>query len=114
MFEIVIYRNQSLYYTQDVSDEMAVKMFLSLCKFYINPEYVSEQEGHFVNGKMFVSYSDNSGGDKPMIVMLIGLITKGMIDDIQNGIKKFYIKNCQDCGKEIPITRVVCKECANM
>ena len=114
MLEIIVYRNQSLYYAEDVSDEMATRKFLDVCKEYVDPEYVSEQEGHFVNGKMFVSYSDNSGNDKPKIVMLIGLLTQDMIDDIQNGIKKFYIRNCEDCGKEIPITRVVCKECANL
>ncbi len=98
MFEIIVYKNQSLYDTQDVSDKMAVERFLYACKFYINPEYVSKQEANFVNGKMFVSYSDNSGNDKPKIVMLIGLITQDMIDDIQLGLKKFYIKNCEDCN----------------
>jgi len=114
MFEIIVYKNQSLYDSENVSEEMAVEKFLCLCKEYVNPKYVSEQEGDFVNGKMFVSYSDNSGNDKPKIVMLIGLLTQGMIDDIQNGIKKFYIRNCEDCGKEIPTTRVVCKECSNL
>jgi len=87
---------------------MAIEKFLYACKEYVEPEYVSEQEGYFVYGKMFLSYSDNSGNDKPKIV------TQNMIDNIQNGIKKFYIGNCEDCGKELPITRVVCKECANV
>ena len=114
MFEIVVYKNQRLYYTQDVLDKMAIEVFLCICKFYINPECVSEQDGYFVNRKMFVSYSDTSGNDESKIVMLIGLITQDMIDDIKNGIKKFYIKNCEDYSKEIPITRVVCKECTNL
>jgi thiol-disulfide isomerase/thioredoxin len=114
MFEIVVYRNQDLYDTQDVSEQTVIERFLYACKSYVDPEYVSEQETDFVNGKMFVSYLDNSGRDKPMIVMLIGLLTQGMIDDIQNGLKKFYNKNCENCDKEIPIQCALCKECINV
>ena len=84
--EIVVFENQSIYY-QVVVLNNPIEKFIEMCKRYVNPEYVLEENAEVFFGKTFVSYCDISGGDKPMIVMLIG-ITEDMIPYIKKALKE--------------------------
>ena len=49
-----------------------------------------------------------------MLVILIGTITDEMIVEIQDRLKKLYIRVCEDCGKEMVFLRtgvLVCNQC---
>jgi hypothetical protein len=39
---------------------------------------------------MFISYTDKSGGDKPLMLMLIGKLNKTLIEKIKLEIEKLY------------------------
>jgi hypothetical protein len=43
-----------------------------------------------------------------MLVILIGTITDEMVDAIQDGLKKLYVRYCEDCGNEMVL---VCNTC---
>ena len=113
MFEIVVFENHSCYDGEICDDTNVIEKYIDLCKHYVKPEYVSEEEAFFTYGKLFVSYSDHSGGDKPMNVILVGEITEEMRGTIQEKLKKIYIKQCEDCGVDISFDRCLCRECAN-
>jgi hypothetical protein len=113
MFEIIVFENHC-YYDGDIYDNTnVIEKYINVCKHYVNPEYVSEKEAYFTYGKLFVSYSDHSGGDKPMNVILVGEITEEMRGTIQEKLKKFYIEQCEDCGVDISFKDSLCHECAN-
>jgi len=92
MFEIIVFENQDIYHLETIPDSKdPVLTYLELCKTYVNPEYVDESNTGFSYGNMWVSYSDRSGNDKPMIVFLIGDITP-IIAQIKEGLKNIYVK----------------------
>ena len=101
-FEIATFENSDLYdgVTQVPADEV-VKVFLQQYKKYLNPEYYAEDDVWFTLGRLFFSYRDTTGGDKPMTVMLIGPITDELVAEIKELVAKLYIKSCEDCGKEM-------------
>ena len=74
-FEIIIFENQSLYDgTSEIQDEKeAVKKFLDYCEEYLQ---YSKEYTHLSIGDLYVSYADNSGGDKPLNIILIGKLTE--------------------------------------
>ena len=116
MYEIVVFEHNTIYdsSTADSSDK-AVKMFVEMCGEFVSPEYVPENETSFNAGQMFLSYADRSGGDKPMLVLLIGTITDEMESTAEEMLKKLYIRICEDCNvAEIPITQGICKACSEI
>lgn len=82
-FEIIIFENQSLYDgTSEIEDEKeAVKKFLNYCDKYF--EYYFKENITLTFGNLFVSYADNSGGDKPLNIILIGKLTEESKDFIK-------------------------------
>jgi hypothetical protein len=87
-------------------------------KCHLNPEYYPEDEVFFLRSRLFLSYSDKTGGDKPMTVMLIGPITEEIVAEIKAAVAKLYIKACPDCGKDMPNVKStkweVCKVCREL
>ena len=79
-FEIIIFENQSLYNgTSEIQDEKeAVKRFLEYCEEYSCYLFGSDEkeERTLTIGNLYVSYADNSGGDKPLNIILIGKLTE--------------------------------------
>ena len=108
--EIVVFENQSIYY-QVVVLNNPIEKFIEMCKRYVNPEYVLEENAEVFFGKTFVSYCDISGGDKPMMVILMG-ITEDMVPYIKKALKELYINKCR-CGKIIEKKMAVCNECCD-
>ncbi len=81
-FEIIVFENQSLYNgTSEIQDEKeAVKKFLDYCEEYLQ---YSKEYTHLSIGDLYVSYADNSGGDKPLNIILIGKLTEESKDFIK-------------------------------
>ena len=81
-FEIIIFENQSLYDgTSEIQDEKeAVKKFLDYCEEYLQ---YSKEYTYLSIGELYVSYADNSGGDKPLNILLIGKLTQESKDFIK-------------------------------
>lgn len=95
-YDILVYEHNSLYDTRDANRENVVNVFLDACREYVNPEYVGEDSVEFDSSSRYVSYSDRSGNDKPMLVILIGTITDEMLLCIEDGLKKLYVRYCED------------------
>lgn len=112
-FEILVFESHDLYDTDIAEPENAVNKFVDMCYKYVNPCDVEEKYTQLSNTNKTITYQDRNAGDKPKLVMLIGPVTGKLYDDIQTKIKNLYSSHCGFCGVEIPMTRAVCKECAN-
>ena len=113
-YEILVYENNSIYDMREADSTNVLDVFLRMCKEFVNPEYVDKQSTEFDSSSKFVSYSDRSGNDKPMLVILIGTITDEMLVEITEGLKKMYMHFCEDCGHEMVFLRTgvrVCNRC---
>lgn len=101
-YEIIVYEYNSPYNSETVTQENCVEIFLKMCRKYVDPEYVSEDQTNVDYGKHYFSYTDQSGGDKPMLVMLIGpKMTAGLIGEIKAGLKGLYKRLCEECQCDI-------------
>ena len=91
-YEIVVYENASMYTSTLIPVEGFVNAFITTCVKYISPTYIHYTETEFNYGKMFVSFSENTESDKPMMVMLIGpTIDQTLYDEIIGELKKAYM-----------------------
>lgn len=101
-YEVIVYEYNYPYDTMTVTQENCVNGFVEMCRKYVNPEYVSEDQTIADYGKHYVSYCDHSGGDKPMLVMLIGpKMTEGLVSEIKAGLKDLYKRLCYECQCDI-------------
>ena len=110
-YQILAFENHDLYDSLDVSADKAVEEYVKMCTKHVPPEYNPQEYTHFESDKMYVKYSDGCGNDKPMMILMIGLTTPEMIKSIKEGLRKIYVNNCEDCGKEIDLKLCVCHEC---
>ena len=111
-YEVIVFEDQSIYATAMIPKENLVEAFTNMCVEYVNPEYVPQTQTSLNFGKTFVSYSDRSGGDKPMIVLLTGIrVDSVLISDIKGAIRKKYLRVCEDCGVEVEMKWALCVEC---
>ena len=111
-YEVIVFEDQSIYATAMIPKENLVEAFTNMCVEYVNPEYVPQTQTSLNFGKTFVSYSDRSGGDKPMIVLLTGItVDSVIISAIKNAIRKKYLRVCEDCGVEVEGKWALCVEC---
>jgi hypothetical protein len=102
-FEIITFEYSDPYDgASTVPADQVVKKFMEQFERHLNPEYYPEDEVFFLRSRLFLSYSDKTGGDKPMTVMLIGPITEEIVAEIKAAVAKLYIKACPDCGKDMP------------
>jgi hypothetical protein len=102
-YEIAVFEYSELYDgAATVPADKVVDEFIEQYKSYLSPEYYPEDEVWFMRSRLFLSYRDKTGGDKPMTVMLIGPITDELVTQIETAVAKLYIKKCPDCGKEMP------------
>ena len=111
-YEVIVFEDQSIYATAMIPKENLVEAFTNMCVEYINPEYVPQTQTSLNFGNTFVSYSDRSGGDKPMILLLTGITVDSLlISAIKNAIRKKYLRVCEDCGVEVEMKWALCVEC---
>lgn len=86
--EVVVFENNSVYDSEKVNED-AVELFISMCKRYVSPEYLSQEATHLHNGGSFVTYADISGGDKPCMVMIFGT-SPDMYEKIKQALEEMY------------------------
>jgi hypothetical protein len=115
-YEIAIFEHSDLYDgDEDVSPDKIICEFIEHYTRYFNPRYYEEKNVRFQRGRMWLSYADNSGGDKPMTIMLVGSITEELVENLKWAVAKLYIVNCEDCGVVIPKDPrhnwLICRDC---
>ena len=116
-YEIAVFENSDLYDgAPTVPADKVVQEFIKQFKRYLSPEYYSEDEVWFGQGRLLFSYRDKTGGDKPMTVMLLGHITDELVAEIKTAVALLYVKRCADCGKDMPIKWKwpVCEVCREL
>ena len=118
-YEIAVFEYSDLYDgAATVPADKVVQSFIEQYKRYLNPEYYPEDEVWFGQGRLWLSYRDKTGGDKPMTVMLLGCITDELVAEIKAAVAQLYIKACPDCGKDMPNVKStkweVCRVCREL
>jgi len=102
-FEIITFEYSDPYDgAATVPADKVVAEFMKQYKCYFSPEYYPEDEVWFMRSRLFLSYRDKTGGDKPMTVMLIGPITDELVAEIKAAVTQLYVKRCPDCGEKMP------------
>lgn len=86
-YEVIVFENTSLYDRQVITD---LSRFIKICKYYVNPEYVNKDDVSICFGSSFFSYSDKSGNDKPMNVVLVGKLSPEDFKKLEEELKKLY------------------------
>ena len=89
-FEIVAFEYQYVHSRLDCQRHEVVEKFVTEYYQYFNPTYFTEPSICFDRGKFYVSYRDDSGGDKPVLLMLIGPITDTLVADIKAAVREMY------------------------
>jgi hypothetical protein len=69
--------------------EVVEKFVTKYCR-YFDPTYFTEPSIRFNRGKFYLSYRDDSGGDKPVLLMLTGYITDTLVADIKAAVREMY------------------------
>jgi hypothetical protein len=118
-FEIATFEYSDLYDGIDtVKPEEVIEKFIQQYKRHLSPEYYPEEEVWFSRGRTWLAYADNTGGDKPKMVMLMGPITDELIAQIKEAVRMLYVKTCGDCGKvlskEESLKWALCKPCRDL
>ena len=89
-FEIVAFEYQGVHYRLDCQRHEVVDKFVTKYYHYFDPAYYTEPSISFDRGKYYVSYKDDSGGHKPVLLMLMGPITDTLVGEIKAGIREMY------------------------
>ena len=114
-YEIAIFKYSDLYDgDHNVSPDKVICEFIEYYTRYFDPEFIDEGDVRLQRGRMWLSYADNSGGDKPRTIMLMGSITDELVANLKEAVAKVYMKTCWECEKEIKSKcRALCEECRN-
>lgn len=116
-YEIAVFEYSDLYDGAPILPaDKVVQTFIEQFRRHLNPEYYPEDEVWFNRSRLWLSYRDKTGGDKPMTVMLIGQITDELVTEIKEAVDRLYIKKCPDCEKNMPKKWKwpVCKVCMEL
>jgi hypothetical protein len=89
-FEIVAFEYQDAYSRDDCQRHEVVEKFVEKYCEYFDPAYYTEPSIIFDRGKFYLSYRDDSGGDKPILLMLIGPITDILVAEIKAALRDMY------------------------
>jgi hypothetical protein len=95
-FEVIVFENQSLYAgtENEIKDEKeAIKRFLDYCEEYSCYLFGSDEKEDrtLTFGKLYVSYADDSGVDKPLNILLLGKLTEESKEHIKSKLS-FYVE----------------------
>jgi hypothetical protein len=114
-YEIAIFEYSDLYDGyEDVSPDKVICEFIEHYKHYLRIGDVAEEDVMFQNGRTWLSYTDNSGGDKPKTLMLVGPITDEIVLVLKEAVAKVYMRNCRNCSKEFKDKKwALCEVCRN-
>ena len=115
LYEIVVFENSDVWYGgEDVDADKIIEKFIEHYSNYFSPGDVAEEDVWFQGGKSWLTYRDKSGKDNPVTIMLVGPITKEIKLQVDEAVKKVYMRTCWECEKEIKSKcRALCDECMN-
>jgi hypothetical protein len=84
-YKFMVFKNHDLYDSGLSPADEAVDAFIKISLQYVPREY-----GQFdTDGERMVRFTDRSGGNKPIMVLMTGVFTKEMISAIRDGFKGF-------------------------
>ena len=86
-YEVVVFENNAPYDSRKITD---LSSFVEICRYYMNPEYTEKEYVSLWHGGSFISYSDKSGNDKAMNIVLVGKLKPEDFKFIEEELKKFY------------------------
>jgi hypothetical protein len=89
-FEIVAFEYQDVHGRLDCQRHEVVEKFVSKYCDYFDPAYYTEPNIRFDRGKYYISYNDDSGGHKSVVLMLMGPITETLVAQIKAGVREMY------------------------
>jgi hypothetical protein len=92
LYQIIAFENHKIYDSEIVSSYNALEKYVKMCEKYVPPEFIIESETQFEFDTMYVKYTDNSGDDKPMMILMVGSFSSEMINAIKIGLKNIYNK----------------------
>jgi hypothetical protein len=116
MYEIVSFEYSTPYDgNKTVSRFEVVKEFINQYRKYLYSEHINQSDIDFAKGRLWLSYADATGGDKPMTIMLFGDITTSLELEIKEAINNLYIVKCEDCDSVMEGRKktgfLYCKKC---
>jgi hypothetical protein len=113
-YEIAVFKYSDFYDgNSTVEESKVIEEFMKQYSHYFCLEYYKEKDIRFTRSRLWLSYTDKSGGDKPKTIFLIGHITDELVSLLTEKVKTFYKRYCY-CGDEIDIDRwALCKICRN-
>jgi hypothetical protein len=114
-YEIAIFEYSDLYSgDSDVSADKVICEFIEYYKQYFDPHDYKEEDVMFQKGRTWLSYTDKSGCDKPITIMLVGPITDNLAMDLEEAVAKLYMRTCWECKKEFKHKKfALCEVCRN-
>ena len=89
-FEVIVFEQHDVYDRIECERNEVVKEILSRYNKYFDPDYITEPSIRFDWGKYYLSYTDNTGRNKPILLMLMGPINEHIISEIKTAIKGMY------------------------
>jgi len=114
-YEIAVFEYSDLYENEFiVSKDKILDAFMKKYERYFPLEYYDKKDIWFTKSRLWMSYTDKSGGDKPMTLFLFGLIAEDLVAAIKDKVEIYYKRFCGDCGKEIQVDKwALCEVCRN-
>jgi hypothetical protein len=91
-FEILALEQHELYDGEITDSNNVLEEFVKFYKRYFINYELPRESILFNSSIMFISYTDKSGGDKPLMLMLIGKLNETLINKIKIEIEKLYEK----------------------
>lgn len=105
VFHIQVLEHHDRYDSESVpfsEPELAVATFLRLCREYVCPDEVAQEDASYSASVRGASYADCSGNDdKPKLVTMTGPLTEAMLAALEEGIEDLYLEECE-CGAKYP------------
>ena len=78
-------------YDGEITDSNNVlEEFVKFYKRYFISYEIPQESISFNSSIMFISYTDKSEGDKPIMLMLVGKLNETLINEIKTEIEKLY------------------------
>jgi hypothetical protein len=89
-FEILALEQHDLYDGEITDSNNVLEEFVKFYRRYFINYEIPRESISFNSSIMFISYSDKSEGDKPIMLMLVGKLNETLINEIKIEIEKLY------------------------
>lgn len=89
-FEILALEGHELYDGEITDSNNVLEEFVKFYKRYFISYEIPQESISFNSSIMFISYTDKSEGDKPIMLMLVGKLNETLINEIKTEIEKLH------------------------